>query len=78
MCDDETDTAKRAKQRHDWPLRAYPLGGEPGEDLSATTTARDRIAMMWPLAVEAWCLTGRPMPEYTRDTMPVRVLRDPE
>ena len=32
--------------------------------------------MMWPLAVEAWRLTGRPMPEYTRETMPVRVLRD--
>jgi hypothetical protein len=33
---------------------------------------------MWTLAVEAWSLTVRPMPEYTRDTMPVRVLRDPE
>ena len=76
MFDDDPDAAARAKRRRDWPLRAYRLGGEPGDDLSATTTAEERLAMMWPLAVEAWRLTGRPMPEYTRETMPVRVLRD--
>ena len=30
--------------------------------------------MMWPLASEAWSLTGRPMPEYERKEMPVRLL----
>lgn len=78
MCHDDPDAAERAKQRRDWPLRAYPLGGEPGDDLSATTTPEERLAMMWPLAVEAWSLTGRAMPEYTRETMPVRVMNDTE
>jgi hypothetical protein len=78
MFDDDPEAAGRAKQRHGWPLRAYPLGGEPGDDLSATTTAEERLAMMWPLAVEAWTLAGRPMPDYSRSEMPVRVLRGTE
>jgi hypothetical protein len=74
---DHSDAAERAKGRRDWPLLAYPLGHEPGDDLSATTTAEERLAMMWPLAIEAWTLSGRPFPEYARDAMPVRVLRPP-
>ena len=30
--------------------------------------------MMWPLAIEAWSLTGRPMPDYERRNTPVRWL----
>ena len=30
--------------------------------------------MMWPLATEAWSLTGRPMPDYERKDAPVRWL----
>ena len=55
-------------------MRKLRLGDEPGDDLSATTTAEERIAMMWPLAVEAWSLTGRPMPEYERRNAPVKWL----
>jgi hypothetical protein len=51
----------------------YPLGGEPPEDLSATTTAQERLAMMWPLAVEAWTVAGWSIPQYSRAEMPVRV-----
>jgi len=28
--------------------------------------------MMWPLALEAWALTGRPLPDYVRGQAPVR------
>lgn len=34
-----------------------------------------RLAMMWPLSVEAWLLSGRPLPDYRREEMPGRVLR---
>lgn len=78
MSDDDLDAAERARRRRDWPIRSYTLGSEPGDDLSATTTAEERLAMMWPLALEAWALTGKPMPEYSRSTMPVRVLEHPE
>jgi hypothetical protein len=53
----------------------YRLGLEPSDDLSATTTVQERLAMMWPLALEAWTLAGRPLPDYTRSETPVKVLR---
>jgi len=69
------DRAARARRRADWPVRKYQLGSEPGDDLGSSTTADQRLAMMWPLAVEAWRLSGQPMPDYPRDRAPVRVLR---
>lgn len=64
----------RAGARRDWPVRKRRLGEEPGDDLSAMTTAKERLAMMWPLALEAWSLTGRPMPNYERQDAPIRRL----
>ena len=55
-------------------MRKVRLGDEPGDDLSGSTTAEERLAMMWPLAVEAWSLTGEPMPEYEREDTPIRWL----
>lgn len=31
--------------------------------------------MMWPLALEAWSLAGRPVPDYARHETPVRSVR---
>lgn len=58
--------------RSSWPVRKYRLGEEPGNDLAASTTPEERVAMMWPLALEAWSLAGRPIPEYRRPETPVR------
>ena len=68
-----------ARDRSSWPVRAYPLGAEPGDDLSGSTTPEERLAMMWPLTLEAWELAGRPLPAYTRTETPVsiRPLRAP-
>jgi hypothetical protein len=52
----------------------YPLGAEPPDDLSATTSIEERIAMMWPLALEAWNVSGRTLPGYRRAEMPGRVI----
>src|ERR1700694_3030890 len=49
--DTEEERAARAAMRRAWPIRAFRLGQEPGEDLSATTTAAERLAMMWALAL---------------------------
>jgi len=57
------------------PVRAYRLGDEPGDDLSASTTASERVAMVWTLSARMWELSGRPRPAYTRATMPVVVAR---
>jgi hypothetical protein len=71
-------TALRAIRRRSWPVRRYRLGSEPSDDLSDITTAEERLAMMWPLALEAWSLAGLPLPDYSRDQTPIRRLRRPE
>lgn len=62
----------RAARRSQWPVARYALGREPGTNLSAFTTAAERLEMMWPLALDAWKLTGRPLPDYARSAMPVK------
>ena len=61
----------RAASRAGWPVSRHVLGQGPGPNLSASTTAEERLEMMWPLALEAWRLTGKPVPNYVRSTMPV-------
>jgi hypothetical protein len=67
----EDKVAIRAAARGSWPVRRHQLAEEPSDDLRATTTAEERLAMMWPLAVEAFSLTGQPFPAYVRGETPV-------
>ena len=71
----ETNVSDRAKARSAWPVRAYALGEEPNDDLSSSTTAEERLAMMWPLARAAWSLAGLTVPDYPRSQAPGRVIR---
>jgi hypothetical protein len=73
--DGTTPEERRRASRAGWPIARFTLGAEPPDDLSATTTAAERIAMMWPLALAAWRLAGRPLPTYPRGQAPVRVRR---
>jgi hypothetical protein len=73
--DQERDRAARAEARRSWPVRKFRLGGEPDDDLSETTTAKERLEMMWPMTVDAWTLAGRTILDYPRDKTPVRVIR---
>ncbi len=59
------------RARRTWPVRVCRLGDEPGDDLSRSSTAAQRLAMMWELARDAWLLSGRPVPEYLRHETPV-------
>jgi hypothetical protein len=60
--------------RSAWPVRRFRLGEEPAADLGGSTTPEQRLEMTWPLALEAWALTGRPLPRYARAHAPVRRL----
>ena len=71
--DDRSES--QAASRREWPIRKYRLGEEPSDDLSESTTPAQRLEMMWPLALEAWSLTGKPLPDYARDEAPVRRFR---
>jgi hypothetical protein len=57
--------------RKTWPVRLYRLGEEPGDDQTGLNTPEERLAMMWDLAVDAWSLSGRPIPDYPRHETPV-------
>ena len=75
----DEDRAVRAARRRSWPVRKLRLGEEDGtENLSATTSVAERLAMMWPLALDAWAVLGHPMPDYRRSEAPGRVLRPKE
>ncbi len=54
--------------------RIYPLGGEPGDDLSASTTVAERLQMVAVLSAEAWALSGRPLPTYQRHEIPIAIV----
>ncbi|MBM4380411.1 MAG: hypothetical protein FJ086_14130 [Deltaproteobacteria bacterium] len=69
------DAAARAAARAGWPGLKTTLAEAPGDDLSASTTAEQRVAMVEELSVQAWSLTGRPFPKYTRAEMPGRIIR---
>jgi hypothetical protein len=66
--------ASRARARRDWPVRIASLKDQPSDDLSATTTLAERIAMMRPLAEAAWRVAGLRLPRYRRSRIPVRLL----
>lgn len=65
---------ERRAARADWPVRKFRLGEEPVDDFSAYTAA-ERMMMVWQLTCDAWASAGRPMPRYSRQEMPVRILR---
>jgi len=74
---DVPDADSRRQARTGWPMTVRRLD-ESGDDVSDVTTASERIAMMWPLAQEAWRLAGRPIPSYDRAHIPSRVFRPGE
>ena len=67
--------ARRRREAQQWPIRKYALGQEPARDPLDPTTAEQRVAMMWPLALQMWTLAGKAVPQYTRATMPGRIIR---
>ncbi|OGU01798.1 MAG: hypothetical protein A2085_08005 [Gemmatimonadetes bacterium GWC2_71_10] len=62
-------------ERSALPVRVFTLGQEPPDDLSASTTVEERLSMVWELTRRMWEFTGRPLPAYSRRSMPVRVAR---
>ena len=71
----DEEARRRCEARAAWPIRRFDLANEPVDDLRATTTAGERLAMVWPLAVQAWRLAGREIPDYERSEAPGRVIR---
>jgi hypothetical protein len=79
VSDTDSERAERAKGRGNWAIRRTVLGA-PEISLLGITTPAERIAMMWPLAVEAYRVAGRSIPAFEWSKAPSRVVRpgDPE
>lgn len=71
---DSSGEQDRKNRRQSWPIEVRELADSGRSDLSASTTAEERLAMMWPLALEAWQLAGKPIPDYDRAEIPARVI----
>jgi hypothetical protein len=53
--------------------RVVPLASAQAGDARMGGTPDERLAAVAQLTAEAWRLAGRPLPTYTRATMPVVV-----
>lgn len=75
----EVQAERRAAARAAWPGRVVPL--EEAEEATAplSSTPEERLAMVWALTLEAWAMSGRPLPRYDRSEAPggLRRLGDP-
>jgi hypothetical protein len=72
------DAVSRRQARAAWPVVVRRLDAADDDDIFEVTPPAERIAMMWPLAEEAWRLAGRPIPTYDRARTPSRLFRGGE
>jgi hypothetical protein len=53
--------------------RVVPLHSDEAGDARVGGTPEERLALLAELSRRMWALTQRPLPSYTRETMPVRL-----
>ncbi len=78
MSQDDAAKEQRRAARRGWPIRRYRLGEEPIRDPLDRSSPEERLASMWPLAVEIWTVAGRALPDYSRSEAPGKVIRREE
>lgn len=66
--------ALRARQRASWTGGLRPLDTLPEVELLHLEPAV-LLGLVTTLSLEAWAMTGKPMPSYRRDKMPGRIIR---
>ena len=71
----QDDMATRARNRSDWPVQRVSSDADQELSLMKSTTPSARLEMMWRLAVDSWVMSGRSIPDYTREESPGRLIR---
>jgi hypothetical protein len=61
-------------RRSDMTVRIVPQGSAEAGDPRVGGTMEQRIALVEELSRHAWALARRPLPTYTREAIPIRVL----
>jgi hypothetical protein len=74
VCHDPTAIQRRAARR-DWRVVKTSLSASIDAGSLPPEVA---LGMMWQLALDAWAMTGRAIPDYSRTDSPVRRLRMPQ
>jgi hypothetical protein len=73
--DDDTRTKQeRARSRQRWPGVVRRLSEAPDVEVVEGSPA-ELIGAVRELTLAAWAMSGQPMPDYDRATMPGRVVR---
>ncbi len=57
------------------PVRIVPLSSDAAADAYVEGSIDERLALLARLSRRAWAATGRPIPSYTRATIPVVITR---
>lgn len=67
-----------ATDRGEMTVRVVPLHSPEARDSRVGGTAAERVALVVRLSEELWARTQRPLPTYTRETIPfaLKQLRD--
>ncbi len=73
--DDEQARRARSEARAHWPGGLTTLEVQSDAILVRHGTAAERVGMVWAITLDVWASSGRALPEYTRATMPGRVIR---
>ena len=63
------------KHRREMTARVVPLRSREASEPPCPPTAAERIALVTRLSREMWALSGKPLPTYTRSTMPIVLVR---
>jgi hypothetical protein len=61
------------RDRRMMTARVVPLRSDEAADGRVGGTVAERLALVGELSRRMWALTKRPMPSYTRETMPVKL-----
>lgn len=70
--DAEREARRAARAR--WPIHKTTLEHERTEVLSGFTPS-ELVAMVHRLTLDAWAMSGRPLPDLPRDQWPGRIIR---
>ena len=63
------------ERREKVTMRRVPLRSREAGDARVEVSLNERLALVTTLSLSAWATTGQPLPEYTRDAIPVRRVR---
>jgi hypothetical protein len=71
----DNDFKSRAAARAQWPGQLSRLDDAEAALAPHSADPSKCFAMVWRITLDAWAMTGTPLPEYTRARMPGRMVR---